>query len=141
MNWLDSILESVALFFVELSGSKFDPDGCQLPSFSAPSRPAAKVPKKEVKADTGGDWVGWDGGKLHSEGSKAITDNYEDYGLTEREYGEMREYDPPLRNLDLASRIKRKKADGLTLKEIARDLKRDEQTVKHYSSALYRASK
>lgn len=138
---LDRTLSKLAEEIVGMLGNKFDPDGCQLPSFSAPKRPAATVPKKEVKADAGGDWVGWDGGKLHSEGGKAITDNYEDYGLTEREYGEMIEYDPPLRNLDLASRIKRKKAEGLTLKEIARDLKRDEQTVKHYSSALYRASK
>lgn len=145
MNLLDRLdrkFESVATFFVELSGNGYDPEGCQLPAFKAYKPPTAKVPRKEQAQEKGGDWVGWDGQKVHSTASNAVElDNYADYGITEREYGEMLMYDPPLRNLEIAGKVKSAKANGEPLAEIARRLRYDVQTIRHYSSALYKATK
>ena len=140
MSWLNSKLESIATFFVEFSGNGFDPEGCQLPAFKAYKPPTARVPKKEGVKDAGGDWVGFDGQKVFTNASNAVElDNYGDYGITEREYGEMLMYDPPLRNLEIAGKVKTGKARGDSLSEIARALKKDVSLIKHYSAALYRA--
>jgi hypothetical protein len=140
-NWIDRQFEAIAAFILDVTGNGFDPDGCALPSFAPPPKPAtAKVPKKEHTGSKGGDWVGWDGGRVLSEDSKAIEfDNYADYGITEREYGEMLAYDPPLRSLEIASKVKAGKERGDTLNEIAKRLSKDVSLVKHYSAALYRA--
>ena len=62
------------------------------------------------------------------------------HGITEREYREMKAYNPPLGNLKLAAQVKAMKAKGFTLVEIATQLGQAEMTIRHYSSALFKAS-
>lgn len=50
MNWLDSKLESIATFFVELSGNGYDPDGSRLPAFKEYKPPSIKPPQPKKKA-------------------------------------------------------------------------------------------
>ena len=142
MSWIDQKLTEIATFIVELSGNGYDPEGSRLPAFKQYKPPTAKVPKKEAVKNTGGDWVGWDGQKVHNTGSNAVElDNYGEYGITEREYGEMLMYDPPLRNLEIAGKVKKAKENGEPLADVARRLNKDLQTIRHYSSALYKATK
>lgn len=128
-------------------GYGHDPNGCQLPRFPSDKQATAQVPK-EGKQNQGNAKVivGYgESGMLYDtpsqsnagEVEEAITDMH---GITEREYGEMLDYRPPLRDLKLASKIKARKADGFSLDEISKQLKIPLQTVKHYSSALNKAS-
>lgn len=62
--------------------------------------------------------------------------------LTPRELGELKAYPKPkLDNLELAVKVKIRRQQGKGPKEIAKELKEDYQTIRHYSSALHRAEK
>ena len=163
MGWLDNLANAL----VTMSGNGFNPDASRLPAFKPKALPTAKIPEKPRKAAdvTSEDlltdedlmrsnwrYQGRAMTKAEVEKMKAETkrkkvvqidldevDN-DRHGLTEREYGEMLAYNPPLTNTKLAMQIKEKKAKGLTLAEVAAQLGQSEQTVRHYSSALFKAS-
>ena len=137
---IDRALTWVAETIVSMAGFGFNPDSCPLPAFPNVKPPTAKVPKKEKPKEERGDWVAWDGGKVFGTAENTVDlDDYADYGLTEREYGEMLAYNPPLRNLELAGKVKKWKMQGKTIKEMA-DISRESQSLlKHYSAALSRA--
>jgi len=160
-----SILDSLANALVEFSGNGFEPSACTLPAFRAKQEPTAKLPetkKKPVEVRDDGlltdeemkDWRYYGYGEQASERiekmktetrkSKAVEVDFDEtpsemHGITEREYGEMKAYNPPLSNLELAGAIKRMKPTK-TLKEIAQILNETEQMVRHYSSALGKAN-
>ncbi len=59
--------------------------------------------------------------------------------LTRRECGELLAYVPRLDDFELAAKVKRMKAQGLSLKAISERTLKPYQTIKHYSSALGKA--
>lgn len=59
--------------------------------------------------------------------------------LTRRECGELLAYIPRLDDFELAAKVKRMKAQGLSLKAISERTLKPYQTIKHYSSALGKA--
>ena len=161
MSWLDNLAETL----VTWSGKGFDPNGCQLPAFKPRQENRAALPKKEkkpvdVRDDgllTDAEMKNW---RYYGTGeesdnrirealkdvrtSKSVEVDFDEmpsdmHGITEREYGEMLAYDPPLRNLKLASDVKRLRKTN-TLSDVARILGEKDQLVKHYSSALTKAS-
>ena len=160
--WLDTLANAL----VEFSGHGFDPNGCKLPAFKPKSENRAKLPEQPKKVsdlvdddlltdEEMYDWRYYGTGKetaariakmkTETRKSKAVVIDFDEmpadmYGITEREYGEMKAYNPPLNNLKLASQIKAMKAKGQTLADIAAQLGQAEMTVRHYSSALFRAS-
>ena len=143
-SFIHNLLQDVATFAVNVSGNEFKPDGCRLPSFSPPKPPpTAKVPRKEAKQNKGGFWVGFDGQNIYDEGSNKVSDdeNPTSHGITEREYGEMLAYDPPLRNLELAAKVKAARERGLSLAEFAKGRGEGLSLIKHYSAALSRANR
>ncbi len=143
-SFIHNMLEDVATLAVSISGNEFKPDGCRLPSFAPPKPPpTAKVPKKEEKKNKGGFWVGFDGQNIYDEGSNKVSDddNPGSYGITEREYGEMLNYDPPLRNLELAAKVKAAKERGVSLADFANGRNESLSLIKHYSAALSRANR
>jgi len=161
MAWLETLANAIA----EMSGNGFNPHGCHLPAYKPKQENRATLPKKEKKPveirDDGLltdeemlDWRYYGYGKEGRERiaaatkdtrtSKAVEIDFDErpsdmYGITEREYGEMKAYNPPLGDLKLASEIKRMKPT-MTLKDIAQVLGQTEQMVRHYSSALGKAS-
>lgn len=56
--------------------------------------------------------------------------------LTRRECGELLAYVPRLDDFELAAKVKRLKAQGVSLKAISERTGKPYQTIKHYSSAL-----
>lgn len=161
--WLDKLANAL----VNMSGNGFDPDACPLPAFRPKLENTAKLPDapKKTKEAIGDDlltaeeMLDWrycgygerGQARVHEVLSekparpKAVQVDFDEtpsemYGITEREYGEMLAYNPPLTNLKLASKIKAKKADGVALADIAAQVGQSEQTVRHYSSALFKAS-
>jgi len=160
-------LETLANALVEWSGNGFDQTACPLPAFKPKREATAKLPDapkkmKEVIGDdllTAEEMLDWrycgygerGQARVHEVLSekparpKAVQVDFDEtpsemHGITEREYGEMLAYNPPLTNLKLASRIKAKKAAGVSLADIAAQVGQSEQTVRHYSSALFKAS-
>lgn len=140
---IDELLQDVANIAVGISGNTFNPEGCRLPSFAPPKPPpTAKIPKKEGEKSKGGFWVGYDGQNMYDSGTNQIEmDDYASHGITEREYGEMLNYDPPLRSLELAGKVKAAKERGMSLAEFAKGRKESLSLIKHYSAALSRAKK
>lgn len=163
MGWLDNLANAI----VTMSGNGFNPDASRLPAFKPKAPPTAKIPDKPRKAAdvTSEDLLtdedlmqsNWryqgramtkaevEKMKAETKRKKVVQIDLDDvdndrHGLTEREYGEMLAYNPPLTNTKLAMQIKEKKAKGLTLAEVAAQLGQSEQTVRHYSSALFKAS-
>lgn len=166
---VSDILESAANFFVELSGNGFDPQGCQLPAFQKVKPPSIKPPEKKKKvaiesdedlysdeeigemsdaefaikvggARTKSDFIRQS--KEAPKKQKAIVFDdldSEDYGITPREYGEMLAYNPPLRDLALAKKVKAGKEKGESLADLAKRINEGLSLVKHYSAALSRA--
>lgn len=161
MSWLDSLANAL----VEFSGNGFEPSACTLPAFKPKQENRAALPKQPKKVaeirDDGlltdeemKDWRYYGYGdraseriekmKTETRKSKAVEVDFDEtpsnmYGITDREYGEMKAYNPPLGNLELAGAIKRMKPTK-TLKEIAQILNETEQMVRHYSSALGKAN-
>lgn len=164
MGWLESLANTIVTF----SGNGFDPDASPLPTFKPKAPPTAKLQEKKPKkaADVtredlltdeelrAGNWK-YRGRpmsereiqemKKEASRKKVVQIDLDEvdndrHGLTEREYGEMLVYNPPLTNTRLAMQVKEKKAKGLTLAEIAAQLGQSEQTIRHYSSALFKAS-
>lgn len=68
-------------------------------------------------------------------------DNLEEYGITDAEYGQLLAYDPPLLDLELASKVKMAIVKGETLTKFAERIGVKYQLVRHYSAALKRAKK
>ncbi len=162
MAWLDTLANAIA----EMSGNGFNPHGCPLPAFKPKQENRAALPKKENKAVevrddgllTDEEMLDWRYYGYGDEGreriaiatkdtrtSRSVEIDFDEmpsdmYGITEREYGEMKAYNPPLGNIKLASQVKTMKAKGLTLAEIAVQLGQAEMTIRHYSSALFKAS-
>ena len=160
--WLDTLADAL----VNMSGRGFNPDACPLPAFKPKQENRAALPKKEkrpveVRDDgllTDDEMLNWryygygDKGRERVEAatkdtrtSRAVEVDFDEmpvdsYGITEREYGEMKAYNPPLGNLKLAAQVKAMKAKGDTLAEIAAQLGQAEMTIRHYSSALFKAS-
>lgn len=137
--------EWLAQGIVNWMGYGHDPKGCMLPRFPAIEKEVtAKIPEgaKENKGNAKV-VVGYGAtGMLYDTPSRQneIEDaEIEMHGITEREYGEMLDYKPPLRDLKLASKIKQRKAEGFSLDDISKQLKTPLQMVKHYSSALNKA--
>jgi len=165
MHWLDNLAHTL----VEWSGKGFDPNGCTLPAFKPKHEPRAALPKREKKPvevrDDGlltdeemKDWRYYGTGK-ESDGrikqalkdvktSKAVHIDFDEtpddmHGITEREYGEMRAYNPPLLNLTIAAIVKAERAKGSKKKtwaQVAIETRQTEQMIKHYSSALEKAN-
>ena len=107
----DEIMEmSDSEFAIRVGGARTKSD------FIMQSNEAPKKPKAVVFDDLDGD----------------------DYGITAREYGEMLAYNPPLRDLALAKKVKDGKARGESLSDIASRINEGLSLVKHYSAALSR---
>lgn len=135
--------EWLAQGIVNWMGYGHDPKGCMLPKFTTDKEPTAKLPKAEKEKGNAKVVVGYgESGLLYDEPSKQneIEDaEIEMHGITEREYGQMLDYKPPLRDLKLAGKIKQRKEEGFSLDDISKQLKTPLQMVKHYSSALNKA--
>lgn len=168
MTWLERHIDSVATFFVELSGNGFDPEGCKLPAFKTVKPPSIKPPEKKKKpiietdddlytddeimemsdsefairvggARTKSDFI-MQSNEAPKKPKAVVFDDLDgdDYGITAREYGEMLAYNPPLRDLALAKKVKDGKARGESLSDIASRINEGLSLVKHYSAALSR---
>ena len=61
--------------------------------------------------------------------------------LTERDLDRLYSYNPALKNTAIALSVKNKRAIGWPIRDIAASLSVSIQTVRHYSSALYKANK
>lgn len=166
---LDNVLNDLASFFVSMAGNGFDPSASPLPAFRQRKPPSVELPKKPQKKapdleDSGiysdveidemtqvefATKVGGAKTKAQFFSQKAepkpktVIDFDEEekemHGITAREYGEMKAYTPMLNDLQLASKVKRGKAAGKSLKKIADEIRETYQTVRHYSAALGRA--
>lgn len=163
--WLDTLADAL----VNMSGRGFNPDACPLPAFKPKQENRAALPKKEkkpvdVRDDgllTDDEMLNWryygygDKGRERVETaikdtrtSKAVEIDFDEmpvdsYGITEREYGEMKAYNPPLSDLRLASIVKAERAKGSKKKtwaQVAIETGQSEQHIKHYSSALEKAN-
>jgi len=144
MGWITSLRNSLSVAidaYLDATGNGFDPEGCLLPSFPNQAPPSVKVPQEKKEKQKGGNWVGFDGSKMFSADDNTVElEDPKEYGITDREYGEMLSGNPPIRNLDLAKRIKGLKNRGKTLAEIASITGESLSLIKHYSAAFYRAS-
>lgn len=159
--WLDNLAEAL----VNLAGKGFDETACQLPAFKPKQENRAALPKKEKKLveirdnglltdDEMLDWRYYGYGERGRERvetatrdiktSKAVVIELDEtpedmHGITEREFGEMKAYIPPLNDLELAAKVKAMRGKK-TLAEIAGMLGEKEQLIRHYSSALGKAN-
>lgn len=163
--WLDNLAQALVTF----AGKGFDPQGCQLPAFKPKQEHRAALPKKEKKPvevrDDGlltdeemKNWRYYGTGK-ESEArikealkdvrtSRAVEVDFDElpaemHNITEREYGEMKMYNPPLLDLRIASIVKAERAKGSgkkTWAQVAIETRQTEQMIKHYSSALEKAN-
>lgn len=162
-------LERIANFFVELSGNGFDESGGSLPSFAPPKAPPrVNVPKEKKKAvyDSDSDLYTDDeigqmsdsefairvggarskdafikeSGSTPKKPSANVFDDLSSEGITDREYGEMLQYTPTLRDIKLAARVKIGIKNGKGLRVIAAETMQPYQLIRHYSAALGRAN-
>ena len=159
------LLDMLANALVDMSGNGFDSSASVLPAFKPKQEPRAALPKREKKVVdvtnsdllTDDEMLNWryygygkdarervEKMKTEANQKKAIEIDFDEtpsemHGITEREYGEMKAYNPPLANLELAGAIKRMKPTK-TLGDIAQILGITDQMARHYSSALGKAN-
>ena len=141
MTWI----ESFAAWIVEATGNGFDPDGCTLPAFPAEKKKTAAVKDPdgvntrvfvidETKNEFGFKGFGF------GEGRQGAKPNAKP--LNERDKGEMEAYSKgqKLANEELAALVKKRKAEGATLAEIALETGYSKSYIEKNSAALSRAS-
>lgn len=137
-----------------LSGRHFDPEGCPLPEWDYNAEQAAvreilDVQEVDgVEETIGGFKIGYNGEFVYSASkSKAEVKAEKEVAkpgevkITEREWEELKNYDPPLLNIPLARKVKNYLLQDMNDREISILTGYKPATVKHYRLALQKAAK
>lgn len=132
---------SLTDFICRLLGRGFDPEGCSLPEWkfdASPETPFVILPNQHVQQE--GDGFAVYDGVIYTNAKTVGREAWEIETLTVQEMIAMQQYNPVLRNITLARKIKYHLKQGKNDSEIGRVLGYATPYIKHHRLAFEKAA-
>lgn len=130
---------SLTRIIARITGRHWDPEGSRLPEWKAAEETPFKIVANEYIRVEGDQFAIYDGVVYNN--ARVVGGADEEVQLTVAELATLQQYDPPLRNLTLARKIKRLLGEGKSDYEIALLAPCSESYAKHHRLALEKAGK